>query len=383
MTDQREERAFTGRSLSRRLSRPVEGKRSRAVQFIYPFLSRVRTGSCRRDPILLLSSFIWGALGVGCAASPTRGSGPPTTLDVNAGPDQTIALSAAVQLNGSAVSSGAPYKLKAFWSKISGPGVATFSHEQFNSSFEDGTVDEWVGDGGGAQSGGGSVTQEQAHSGRYSWKAYNDPSLPSPDNISAKLLRWRFDNDSAYESAWFFWPIDYFVNGHAGNYANIFQWKENSTTFNPTWVVAVVGAVNRPGEDEFAIHDWYRQRIIRTGVLVPKGRWFRIAAFMREGYTDGDLMVWIDDQVVFNRNGLNTLGDATTQLLPHLMWGVGNYSDAGVGYSIYVDDAVVVPAARDVMATSATFSEPGAYVLRLTASDGEKTVSDDIQIDVR
>jgi hypothetical protein len=66
------------------------------------------------------------------------------------------------------------------------------------------------------------------------------------------------------------------------------------------------------------------------------------------------------------------------------MWGVGNYGTPGIGRSIYVDDAVVVPAGL-ALAPSATFSAPGTYVLRLTASDaaGTRTVRDDVTVTVR
>ena len=72
-----------------------------------------------------------------------------------------------------------------------------FAGEQFNSSFEDGAFAAWLADDGGQVEGGGSISTERAHSGSYSWKAYNDPALSPPDNFSAKLTRWRFDDDPA------------------------------------------------------------------------------------------------------------------------------------------------------------------------------------------
>jgi hypothetical protein len=50
--------------------------------------------------------------------------------------------------------------------------------------------------------------------------------------------------------------------------------------------------------------------------------------------------------------------------------------------SIYFADAIVTPAA-DVTKTTATFAAPGTYVLRLTASDGTTTKSDDVTITVQ
>ena len=210
----------------------------------------------------------------------------------------------------------------------------------FHSGFETGDVSEWIGDGGGNHTGGGLVTSNKAHSGNYCWEAYNDPSLPFPDNISAKLLRWRFDYKEAYYSAWYFWPQDFQVNGVKGQYVNIFQWKERADPWDPSWIVAVKNSNTFPGEDEIVVHDYHNAKIYRNGVKLPKGRWFHLQAFMRVGTQDGHLTVWLDDQEIFDFSNINTSGNPSN-VSGYLMWGVGNYGDAALGKHIYIDDAMV------------------------------------------
>ncbi len=296
-------------------------------------------------------------------------------LVVNAGTDQTISRSTPAALSATVSSTRGPVKM--FWRKISGPGVAAFAHEQFNSSFENGTTSEWDGDGGGQSIGGASVSQNVAHSGSHSWMGYNDSTLAVPFNYSAKLLRWRFNNSEAYYSAWFYWPSSYGVTDIGDNYVNIFQWKEGGAPFDPPWIVI---AKNFSGVDEFGIHDYFGADITRTGIAIPKNTWFNITAYMKASTTVGELVVWIDGQLAYNRSGLNTLGTAST-----LMWGVGNYGTPGIGpgKQLYVDDAVVVQAWQDITHTNATFSAAGVYVLRLTAFDGTTTLSDDVTITVQ
>ena len=312
---------------------------------------------------------------ISCTATPLAPHHPLV------GPDQTIPLSGTAHFDLTLPAD----KPRVFWSKISGPGVAQFDNEQFNSSFEDGTVNAWLADNGGDVTGGGSVTTERAHSGLSSWKAYNDSSLPDPFNFSAKLERWRFDDDSAYYSAWYWWPADYLVNGQGHgptrDYLNIFQYKARTAPWDPVWIVAVIGVPGSTDKDEFELHAWdYLEA--PTGVLVPKGRWFQLTTFLREGRGDGQITVWLDGVVIANHDGVNTLGDTTNISPPHVMWGVGNYSTVGIGKSLYIDDAVVVPAGLPV-SRSARFSAPGVYVLRLTASNDVSAESDSVTVTVQ
>jgi hypothetical protein len=306
---------------------------------------------------------------------PSSPTDPCAGLTVCAGPDVAGAAGTAIPLAGIA-----PAGQKVFWTKMSGPGEAVFTHEMFNASFEDGTVSEWAGDGGGEQTPTTKafVSADHAHSGLRGWVAYNDPNLPDPYDYSAKLLRWRFDQTEGYYSAWYYWPSSYPVNT-ADNYVNIFQFKQDGAPFDPTWIVA---AKNFSGVDRLAIHDYFGANITPTGFAIPKDTWFNITAYLKASNTTGGrFIVWINHQVVFDRSGLNTIhGPMST-----LMWGVGNYGKAGMGtnHELYVDDTAVANATLDARSTSARFSRPGTYTLRLTAYDGTRTISDDVLVSVQ
>lgn len=219
-------------------------------------------------------------------------------------------------------------------------GKASSGTVYFYCGFETGDVSQWLADNNGNQTGGGYVSTEKPRTGQYSWKAYNDPDMSYPDNISAKLLRWRFDYNEAYYSAWYFWPADYVVSGVGGQYVNIFQWKERAAPYDPTWIIAVKESYQYPGKDEIVVHDYHGQTIYRNGVILPKGTWFHLEAFLKTGSTDGQLTVYLDEQQIFTFNNINTSGNPSNTT-GYLMWGVGNYGDAGLGKYIYVDDAIV------------------------------------------
>jgi hypothetical protein len=204
----------------------------------------------------------------------------------------------------------------------------------FFSGFETKDVSAWIKDGGGNHTGDGFITNEKAHSKRYSWKAYN--SLQRND---AKLLRWRFDYSGAYYSAWFFWPIDYMVSGTKDAYVNMFQWKERVAPYDPTWIIAVKNSYTYPGKDEIVVHDYHGAKIYRNNILLPKGIWFHIEAFIKCSQNNGQLLVWLNGKKIFNISNINTLGNPQNK--SYLMWGVGNYGDSGLGKYIYVDDAAV------------------------------------------
>lgn len=312
---------------------------------------------------------------------------PPPPLVVDAGADQTIALGTAAALNATVTNRG-PGPLKMFWSKISGPGTAVFSHEQFTSSFEDGTISEWTAPTpdqpdrvGGHQNGGGYVTQDMAHSGAYSWKGYNDPSLPPPENYSAKLLRWRFDWLEAYYSAWYWWPPE--RNVAQSEPINVFQFKERTSPYNPSWLVH---AKRVNGLDILELWDWYGHVGYKNpAALLPKGRWFHIAAYQKVSRTAGELTVWLDGVRIYDLSGINTLGGATNTSPPFLMWGVGNYAPlgtSGIGTHLYADDAAASNV-TDPRNTSVRFSASGTYLVRLTASNGVTTLSDTVEVTVR
>jgi hypothetical protein len=299
-----------------------------------------------------------------------------TPPSVYAGPDQSMIFAAQpVTLSASAFGMTPTQR---FWSKISGPGEATFSYPMFDASFEDGTVSEWTAGGTGEETPGANtfVTPQFAHSGTYSWAGYNDPAIVDPViRYSAKLLRWSFDLAEGMYSAWYWWPSTYSLTD-GGGYVNIFQYKEDGAPFDPPWIIA---GKRYGSEDHFGIHDYFGADITDTGVQIPKDEAFQLVAYMKASTTVGRFIVWLvtagSTVKLADRQNINTLGTRTT-----LMWGVGNYGDGSVGDTIYIDDTVVADATIDPSDCTVEFSAAGTYVLRFTAYDGTDTVYDDVTI---
>lgn len=186
----------------------------------------------------------------------------PRPAGVSAGPDLQIAAGETATLEGS-VSDPNAFR---FWRKISGPGAVHFGHQGFFDSFESGNVERWINgmnwetapDDAGNHTGHAFVeANDFAKSGAFSWRAQNK-QLPrtNQNDISAKLLRWRFDFDRAYFSGWLFFPEDYnaiWDNPPGEDYLNIFQFKERNAPWDPSIILAVV-----PSADH--THDVFRDR---------------------------------------------------------------------------------------------------------------------------
>jgi RHS repeat-associated protein len=103
-----------------------------------------------------------------------------------------------------------------------------------------------------------------------------------------------------------------------------------------------------------------------------------------------DLVVTVQEVPPVNRPPAVNAGPAQTVTLPHTASLVGAVSDDGLpaGGSLTVQwtkvsgPGTVAFSAPDRVTTTAAFSDPGAYVLRLTASDSELTASSEVNIAV-
>src|SRR5688572_19997205 len=119
-------------------------------------------------PLVAVASVLSAALVAGLAtAAFADNTSAADRIAVDAGADQAVSVGSAVSLRAKVTATGEG-PLRMFWSKISGPGTAAFSHESFRASFENGTIGEWTapsehGFPGGNRAGGGEVTKERAH----------------------------------------------------------------------------------------------------------------------------------------------------------------------------------------------------------------------------
>lgn len=307
----------------------------------------------------------------------------PATADsnpVHAGSDQTFPVSESVPLNGSVSDASLIHH---FWEKVSGPGTVTFGHEEFFSGWETADFSEWRRH----EERGDYVTTAKHRSGRYSWAAHADPTLPEPDNHSAKVLYWgTTDHSRLYIIAWFFFPGDYLLQKKAGGTLNLLQFKQRdgTPTHYPTWILVGRKAQTVSGDAELAMMDW--QKATGTAFYyaeqpLPKDRWVQVTVYLKKHHTDGVLIVWIDGLQKWMFRNVNTLGSTGNT---DLMWGLGNYGkDIAEDEAVYWDDARAWRADQnDVLSTTARFSEPGTYVLRLSASGGGRTRNDEVAITV-
>jgi uncharacterized protein YjdB len=330
------------------------------------------------------------AEGSSASAAVTVTAAPPLVVD--AGGDQAISLGASASLKATVTSRG-PGPVNMFWTKIAGPGVVRFAHEHEMISHETGDYSEWLkpdqfGFVKGAYEGGATMTTERAYSGRWSWKGINDPNLAPPFNYSAKVSRWAYDGITApgqahYMSAWYWWPEEYDVPQGASNPPLIMQWKAR-TSNNP--VMPIFGKHHwATGVDIINIYDW-TDNIVHDNpaAVIPKGRWFNITAYLLAHQTAGVVIVWLDGVKMYHLTGENTL-DAASNTMLRLYMGIANYANnhATIDHPLWVDDFSITAATADQLNTSASFSEPGTYLLRLTASSSLTTLSDTIRVTVR
>lgn len=304
-------------------------------------------------------------------------------MTVNAGPDQTIPVREVARISASI--SGAVGTARHFWRKITGPGEARFSHNAFYSGFEDGTFSEWLakdqfGFEKGNYNGAPFVTTTRAYSGRRSWQGQNDSKLDPPYSYSAKLLRWVFDGFTGmYGHAWYWIPPGYDVAPGPDNWVLIQQFKERISPFDPT-MTTMLHHDGVSGFDHVQLWDATAQAAYNNTAAEarhPLGQWFHVCMYCKLHLTTGIISIWLNGVQIYHLTGQNTLGQSGNT---SLMWGIGNYSPnvASVNNPIWVDDATVVNEAANQLTTTVTFSEPGTYTMRLTASDDAETVSDDI-----
>jgi len=306
------------------------------------------------------------------------------SLSVNAGADHAVGEGQQVSLTGN-IAGGSDVQV--FWSKLTGPGVVEFGHQQFHASFETGDVSEWIGDDGGNHTGVSFVSQNNPRSGDWSWQAQNAAVRTNSNDISAKLLRWRFDYDEAYYSAWFYWPEDYdevWQRPPTEDYINMFQFKERARPWDPSILLAAIP--DRWGDgtkDVLAIHDAGHgsspggfTRGDLNATAIPQGQWNHLIAYAEQSKS-GRFVVWLNGQRIFDRSGLDFILGSN-----NAMWGIGNYGGDGINRHLFWDDASVAIAQPGIERTTATFSKPGTYRLRLTASSPNATVHDEVVVTV-
>ncbi|MEA2203723.1 MAG: hypothetical protein QOE77_499 [Blastocatellia bacterium] len=277
---------------------------------------------------------------------------PPT---VNAGPNQTIALPRTATLTGTVADDGLPPNtaLITGWSQISGTGIVTF---------EDAAQRE--------------TTASFSHPGIYVLRlTASDSELSASSDVTINVQpENQAPSTSAGADQITSLPNSIQLNGSMSDDG----WPEGST-LNAHWTT-----VSGPAPVVF-----------ENPNMTVTAASFTIAGVyvLRLTTSDGELNG--TDEVTIVVDPLNTAplanaGADQTIILPQPVNLSGTMADDGwprgssvtANWSKLSGPGSVVFANANTSATSATFSEPGTYVLRLTVSDTQLTTGDDITITV-
>ncbi|OGG52159.1 MAG: hypothetical protein A3F84_17990 [Candidatus Handelsmanbacteria bacterium RIFCSPLOWO2_12_FULL_64_10] len=213
-----------------------------------------------------------------------------------------------------------------------------------------------------------SVTDEAAHSGRYALKL--EVRGIDQDVCGSRVFRWGEHLTEGYFSAWYMFPVAPLV----GEWLNIFQFKKKAAQDSNV----VIGPIKSAVQDSNAVADstrsvpqdsirretidptWYNevktrpQGIIltlshwnkiwnlpgnvRDAPLIRSGRWFHVEWYYKDGVEDGVIRVWIDGELIWSLENVDTRG-----VDPYIQWAPCLY---GVRVNpshlvLYVDDAVI------------------------------------------
>jgi len=224
------------------------------------------------------------------------------------------------------------------------------------ATFDRGDFSEWGGPSGdpdycgkldrGHVGGDAGVRSEHARSGKYAWKAENDPNLPVGCNPkgSAKILHWAGKTpDDFFISAWYYFPSTYPLELTHGSFMQI---KEAHPDSDPIWL-PVHGVKN--GRHHFWLFAWggFNPGITQVwGPPVPLDRWFNITMYVKKGYSNGIIRVWIDGTLTWEYKNVNTLGDPAKNTKNDVQWGVQNYTPQfkSLHSWLYIDDVVLYDA---------------------------------------
>jgi len=212
----------------------------------------------------------------------------------------------------------------------------------FQDDFDRGDFRRWSGDApagdpywegagdGGAHTGDGYITSENAHSG-LAWKALVDPSKPNlrgKENMS-KLEHWGSTEGifNFWVSAWYYMPSNY-----PDVWTNLMQIKQTMGSTAPNKPLAVI-AHGRDGK-LLLYGDGYGQ-IAGSGVAMPRGRWCNITTHFVTAH-NGRVEVYLDGRQIMKAS-YDTIENA-----PYMFFGVGNYISPDAVFShIFIDDVRV------------------------------------------
>ncbi len=222
-------------------------------------------------------------------------------------------------------------------------------HLIWKSTFEVGNLSEWTGDGLGdflpTGTGKATVVDTLSHTGSRCLKM--EATGMETTTQAVRIHRWPRIPEG-YFSAWMMWPvIPRLLTDGDNPFSNIFQFKETSpkNESDPTWYLWLERMPNSEN-GILRLREWQRSwpsPIAGKGnPVVQPGQWFHIEIYNRIGYGTGKLTVWINGEMYWDLNNINTKrfpdsGDVIRS------WGPTLYGEDWEPGSItaYVDDCAI------------------------------------------
>lgn len=181
------------------------------------------------------------------------------------------------------------------------------------------------------------ISHEAARTGKYSVKM----EVWDIDRYErgCRIFRWAEHLTEGYYSSWLMFPIIPDVQG----WNNIFQVKKKDYDRNiidPTFIHQI-SYDEELGGGQLTLDHWNVETdiepITEAPVIMPK-EWFHLEWYYRDGVDDGALKVWVNDELIWDLEGINTRG-----VDPDIQWGLALYGDRVTpGHHVmYADDHVI------------------------------------------
>jgi RHS repeat-associated protein len=278
--------------------------------------------------------------------NPAAGNAAPA---VDAGPDQVISLPTnSVTLQGAVADDGIPGgAVTAEWSKVSGPGEVTFDVATFSAAANP------------------NLDCLPAHGWSYGFSQTRGSEF--------QLLSWVGEND--------------YYGLPSCRHGDVFPDSYPLFAFNTTGETITWSNVVQPA-DELSMHPGQHGENAVLRWTAPEAGIYRIAGRF-EGIALGgsivDVAILYNSATALLSADIGSFGETRPFSLLRTV-AAGDTIDFTVGFGAnnnFISDttglAVTITRA-DSAVTTATFSTPGVYVLRLTASDGQLSSTDDITV---
>jgi len=310
-----------------------------------------------------LSSFddvvvVVNAAAAGTGTAPSQSNKAPV---VNAGPDQTIALPAGANLLGAASDDGLPTgsAVSAMWTKVSGPGTVAFGRASAVST-----------------------TATFSAAGSYTLRlTANDTQLSSADDVIIVVNTAATANQAPVVNAGPDQMITFPASANLAGTASD-DGLPTGSTLTRSWSKA-----SGPGTVTFGS----ASSLNSTATFSVAGSYtLRLTASDSALSTADDVVIIVSPPAVKNQAPVVNAGADMTIVFPTAATLTGTASDDAlpsgssltVGWSKVSGPGSVVFINANSLNASATFTSAGSYTLRLTASDGTLSTTDDIVVTV-